>query len=101
MGNPTTDWSDKVDAVTNDPERIERRKSMEPAFTVPRNRKKFSAVLKIYAGREPLDIRFESDTLEDLKHQIGQIQFLSLNGEVEQRQKQWRIDNGIKAPKER
>ena len=69
-----------------------------PAFAVPR-RKKFSAVLNINTGKKPFDIRFESDTLEDLKHQIGQVQFLSLDGEVEARQKQWRIDNGIKAPK--
>lgn len=94
------EWADRVNNLTNDPERIKhRQETLTPAFTVPRYRKKFSAVLTINAGKEPLDIRFESDTLEDLKHQIGQVQFLSLDGEVEARQKQWRIDNGIKAPK--
>ena len=64
--------------------------------------KRFSADVSIHdKSRDVLTLRFESDTLEDLKHQIGQIQFLSLDGEVEKRQKQWRIDNGIKAPKER
>lgn len=94
------EWADRVDRLDNDSERIKhRQETLIPAFTVPRRRKKFSAVLNINTGKKPFDIRFESDTLEDLKHQIGQVQFLSLDGEVEARQKQWRIDNGIKAPK--
>lgn len=101
MTSPNKEWADRADSRTNDPERIERRRSMEPAFTVPRSKKKFSAELTI---RNPLGtlatMKFESDTVEDLKHQIGQIQFLSFDGEVEARQKQWRIDNGIKAPKQ-
>lgn len=100
MRNPNKEWADRVDSLANDPESIEyRNAALTPAFTVPRHRKKFSAVLTINTGKGPFDIRFESDTLEDLKHQIGQIQFISFDGEVEARQKQWRIDNGIKAPK--
>lgn len=63
---------------------------------------KFAAELTIRNRHGTLkEIKFESDTIEDLKHQIGQVQFLSLTGEVENRQRQWRIENGIKAPKER
>ena len=102
MTNTLKEWTDKLDALSNDPERIAVRKDLPVAFTVPRRPKRFSADVVVRDRSRSLLIQhIESDTLEDLKHQIGQTQFLSLDGEVEKRQKQWRIDNGIKAPKER
>ncbi|MDR6794849.1 hypothetical protein J2X12_002860 [Pseudarthrobacter oxydans] len=31
-------WAEQVERAASDPERIERRKSIQPAMTVPRNR---------------------------------------------------------------